>query len=465
MKKITSLLILNFLLAVAGINFSSAQTPVLFGTCSQGGPANGGTIFQADLDGSNLHAVHSFVMAEGLWPWGKIAQASNGKIYGVTFLGGCSDSCTLYEYDPLAGTCTDVYDFYCNAPIGEPSQGGLIRLPDGNLYGHQQNGIIYKFDPNTHAYTLLNQSSAYYYGGLMQALDGKLYGVSYSGGVNSQGFIFRYDLTTQVYSILYSFSSSHGANPYMENLIQATDGKLYGTTYTGGANNVGVIFSYDVSANVYTNLHDFNGAQGSTPYSGLIQASNGKLYGMANQGGTGPYGVIFSYDISASQYSVIYNFDGSNGSHPQRGLTQATNGKLFGTTNAGGANSLGVAFSYDIATNVYTKLIDFDATSGTGPQSDIQQADLSIAEGMTSASASPLAIYVDAASQHLIVQNPKFKEHAELIMYDAVGKNIFQSEIRNLKSEFNLSLYPAGIYLIQLKTDERVVAQKIVLSK
>ena len=93
MKKITSLL----LLAIAGINFSSAQTPVLFGTCSQGGTSNGGTIFQADLDGSNLHAVHSFVMAEGLWPWGKTVQAPNGKIYGVTFLGGCADSCTLFS--------------------------------------------------------------------------------------------------------------------------------------------------------------------------------------------------------------------------------------------------------------------------------------------------------------------------------------------------------------------------------
>src|SRR5436853_6382693 len=112
MKKITLLLCINFLLAVAAINFSYGQTQVLYGTCSQGGTGSWGTIFQANLDGSNLHSVYSFQNTEGAWPWGKIAQAPNGKIYGVTFLGGCADSCTLYEYEPIINTCTDVYDFY-----------------------------------------------------------------------------------------------------------------------------------------------------------------------------------------------------------------------------------------------------------------------------------------------------------------------------------------------------------------
>src|SRR5215510_9862090 len=127
MKKITSLFILVF----AGINLTTAQTPVLFGTCFTGGTYNRGTIFQSNLDGSNLHAVYSFLGSEGAAPWGKIAQTANGKLYGVTFLGGCSDSCTLFEYDPIANTCLDVYDFYCSPPYsGEPSQGGLIILPD-----------------------------------------------------------------------------------------------------------------------------------------------------------------------------------------------------------------------------------------------------------------------------------------------------------------------------------------------
>src|SRR6187401_14182 len=127
MKKITLPLLLSFILAAAAINFSAAQTPVLYGNCYSGGASSGGTIFRADLDGSNLQAVHSFVGPEGRMPWGKMVQAPNGKIYGTTFLGGCMDSCTIYEYDAIINSCTAVYEFFCSVgPIGEPSQGGLI---------------------------------------------------------------------------------------------------------------------------------------------------------------------------------------------------------------------------------------------------------------------------------------------------------------------------------------------------
>jgi len=463
MKKITSHLILNFLLAVVGINFSSAQTQVLFGTCYSGGNAGWGTIFQADLNGNNLSTVYSFLNPEGAMPWGKIAQASNGKVYGVTFLGGCADSCTLYEYDPIAHTCVDVYDFYCNTPIGEPSQGGVIILSDGNIYGLQQPGVIYKFNPNTHVYTMLQQTSGVYMGGLMQASDGKLYGVSYGGGMNGFGYIFGYDLVTQTYSILYSCETTRGTNPYFESLIQGTNGKLYGTTYNGGGNGKGVIFSYDLSSNTYTDLHDFDIPTGSKPYSGLMQASNGKLYGMTNMGGTSDYGVIFSYDISASQYTVLYNFDGTSGSNPMGGLTQASNGTLFGTAHGGGTYSGGVAFSYDIAASTYTVLANFSAATGQAPQCDIQEATIE-PTGITSAGSLSPSIYVDAASQHLIIQNLQLNSSAQLIVYDAVGKSIIQSDI-NQKSEFDLSAYPGGIYLVQLKTNGKIDTQKIILSK
>jgi uncharacterized repeat protein (TIGR03803 family) len=464
MKKITQILLLSFLLALAGINFSSAQTQVLFGTCYSGGNSGWGTIFQADLNGNNLSTVYSFLNPEGAMPWGKIAQASNGKVYGVTFLGGCADSCTLYEYDPIAHTCVDVYDFYCNTPIGEPSQGGVIILPDGNIYGLQQPGVIYKFNPNTHVYTMLQQTSgANYFGGLMQASDGKLYGASYGGGMNGLGYIFGYDLVTQTYSILYSFETTRGANPYFESLIQGTNGKLYGTTYNGGANNKGVIFSYDLSTNTYTDLHDFDVPAGSNPYSGLRQASNGKLYGVTYMGGTNDYGVIFSYDISASQYTVLYNFDGTNGSNPMGGLTQASNGKLFGTAHGGGTFNGGVAFTYDIAAGTYTVLANFSAATGQAPQCDIQEATIE-PTGIASANVSAPSIYVDAATQLLIIQNSKFNSGAKLIIYDAVGKNVFQTEIYN-QSQFDLSSYTRGIYFAQLKTGREMVTQKIVLSK
>jgi len=348
----------------------------------------------------------------------------------------------------------------------EPSQGGLIILSDGNIYGLEQNGIIYKFNPNTHVYTLLQQTAgAYYYGGLMQAADGALYGVSFSGGANSQGYIFRFDLITHTYSNMYSFDVPHGGHPYYENLIQAADGKFYGTTNSGGANNLGVIFSYDISSNIYADIYDFDIANGNIPRSGLIQATNGKLYGMTYQGGSANYGVIFSYDISASQYSVLYNFDNTNGANPYGALTQASNGKLFGTTYNGGLNFGGVAFSYDIATGTYTKLTDFNTATGSHPQCDIQEATLDLFTGIASSNSSPASIYVDLAAQQLIIQKTALKDRVEVVMYDAIGKNVFQSEIHNQKSAFDVSSYQRGIYFVQLRSSEQTVTRKIILSK
>lgn len=460
MKKITTLIVLAF----AGINFCTAQTHFLYGTCYSGGAANWGAIFQANLDGSNLHTAYSFQNPEGAMPWGKIAQASNGKIYGVTFLGGCADSCTLYEYDPIAGTCLDVYDFYCNTPVSEPSQNGLIILPDGKIYGLEQNGIIYKFDPDTHVYTLLNQTTGgSYVGGLMQASNGKLYGPSSNGGVNNLGSIFSYDLATQTYSVLYSFDGTHGSYPYYENLVQATDGKLYGTTYQGGANGFGVIFSYDISTNVYTDLYDFIDGLGKYPYAGLIQASNGKLYGTTYQGGANNQGVIFSYDIAAAQYSAVHSFDGINGANPQRGLTQASSGILFGTTYGGGVNNVGTAYSFDIASSTFTKIADFNSTTGSGPECDIQEMVVSIETGITSANILSRLIYIDAYNQ-LVIRNSELGK-GEVSVYDALGKNVFRATILNQKSEFDLSSFQRGIYFVQLKSNAGLITQKIILTK
>lgn len=464
MKKIKLLILLNFLLSFAAVNFSSAQNHILYGNCYSGGAASSGTIFKADLDGSNLQSVYSFVGPEGRMPWGKMVQAPNGKIYGTTFLGGCMDSCTIYEYDAITNACNAVYEFFCgNGPIGEPAQGGLTILPDGNIYGLQQNGAIYKFDPNTHVYTLLYQAPHSYNGRLMQASDGALYGLSQFGGTNNAGYIFRYDLSAQTFSLVYSFNVTQGGHPRLGSLIQATDGKLYGTTFDLGAHNKGVIFSYNISTGTYTDLYDFDGPTGANPYSGLIQAADGKLYGMTNAGGVSGNGAIFSYDIAASLYTVLYNFDFVNGANPTGALSQASNSILFGATPLGGATNQGTAFRYDIATGTYTKLIDFNYSTGSGPQCDIQEMTIENPTGISSASNASVSIYI--ASNQLVVRSPGFGDSVKIRMYDALGKNVLQSEIRNQQSEFDLSSYQRGVYFVQLKSNEKTVTQKIILSR
>jgi uncharacterized repeat protein (TIGR03803 family) len=92
--------------------------------------------------------------------------------------------------------------------------------------------------------------------------------------------------------------------------------RLYGMTEDGGSNNAGVIFSYDLSTSIYTKLKDFDHTNGAHPFGRLMQASDGKLYGMTWMGGNNNYGAIFSFDPSSSIYTKLKDFDKNNGAYP-----------------------------------------------------------------------------------------------------------------------------------------------------
>ena len=138
-------------------------------------------------------------------------------------------------------------------------------------------------------------------------------------------------------------------------------------TSLGGTDNDGVIFNYDPGSGSYTKVLDFNGSNGANPYGSLIQAKDGKLYGMTWGGGNSDAGVIFSFDPASSVYTRLYDFDFVNGSHPYGDLMQASDGKLYGMTNSGGSNDLGTIFSFDLVSSTFTKLQDYDGSNGANP--------------------------------------------------------------------------------------------------
>ena len=200
-------------------------------------------------------------------------------------------------------------------------------------------GVIFSFDPSSSTYTKLkdfdnNEMVANLSGSLMQASDGKLYGMTTQGGSNGYGVIFSFDPSSSTYTKLKDFDNTNGANPY-GSLMQASDGKLYGMTYQGGSSGDGVIFSFDPSSSTYTKLKDFDGTNGANPYGSLMQASDGKLYGMTTSGGSNGAGVIFSFDPSSSTYTKLKDFDDTNGANPYGSLMQASDGKLYGMTSVG----------------------------------------------------------------------------------------------------------------------------------
>ena len=124
-----------------------------------------------------------------------------------------------------------------------------------------------------------------------------LYGTTFNGGNDGGGTINKFIPATNNLIVPKSFES-FASNPDYTNFIQASNGKLYGMTAFGGSNGAGVIFSFDPSSSTYTKLKDFDNTNGAYPQGSLMQASDGKLYGMTFQGGSGNVGVIFSFDPS-----------------------------------------------------------------------------------------------------------------------------------------------------------------------
>ncbi len=165
------------------------------------------------------------------------------------------------------------------------------------------------------------------------------------------------------FSVLHNFNLTNGAGPWGSLTYAA--GLLYGTVFSGGANNVGCIFSIDTNGGGYRDLYDFSsGINGKLPNGPLLLAGN-KLIGTTSFGGTG-YGNIFSIDTNGSGYKDLFDFDGTTGSYPYGSLTLSGN-KLFGTTAYGGVSDSGCIFSIDTNGGRYEKLLDFNGINGKEP--------------------------------------------------------------------------------------------------
>ena len=113
---------------------------------------------------------------------------------------------------------------------------------------------------------------------------------------------------------------------------------------------------------------------GQYPWGSLVADPNGNLFGTAEQGGAG-YGTVFEIAKTSSGYATpitLVSFDNTNGAYPFAGLIMDANGNLFGTAQQGGASQCGTVFEIVKTSSGYastpTTLVDFDCTSGSGPE-------------------------------------------------------------------------------------------------
>jgi uncharacterized repeat protein (TIGR03803 family) len=224
----------------------------------------------------------------------------------------------------------------------------LVLGPDGAFYGPlflamagSENEIV-RVTP-TGEVTVLHQfhdnTSA---GPIDFTPAGKLIGVRIAGG-GSPGTIYQIDPATGAFNNIYTFKQGEGGDSINFPLVLATDGNFYGTTHGGGTDQQGSVFKV-TPAGEFTLLHSFtNGPEGIQPEAGLIQATDGKFYGTTTLGG-GPDsgGAIFSITPSGA-LTTLHQFPVPGG-HPDRALTQAKDGSFYGALFDAGVVENGTIF-------------------------------------------------------------------------------------------------------------------------
>lgn len=343
-----------------------------YGTTYAGGACNTGsggcgTVFKITPNGS-LTTLYNFCSrancVDGIYPEAGLVQGLDGNFYGTTYAGGLCDTfsggCgTIFRITP-SGTLTTIYSF-CSQPQcadGAFPAAGLTRGSDGNLYGTTAAGgsstacfegcgtafkitisgtlnTLYSFCTQTNCADGRSPRA-----GLVQGSDGSFYGTT-SAGVH--GTVFKMT-SSGTLTTLHSFNGSGDGSAPVATLVQATNGNLYGTTSTGGSGSAGTLFSITPSG-MLTTLHDFCSqsgcADGSTPLAGLMQATDGNLYGTTSAGGSNSGGAVFTLTLNGV-INTYYNFcshpNCTDGASPAATLLQATDGNFYGTTSAGGTN-------------------------------------------------------------------------------------------------------------------------------
>jgi uncharacterized repeat protein (TIGR03803 family) len=397
----------------------------LYGTTSSGGGGSCacGTVFELSPSTSGTWSetvIYRFQGGtDGSLPSSGLILDQAGNLYGTTSDGGPDDAGTVYELTPNGAggwTETILYSFQ-GAPDGAQPN-GVVFDQLGNLYGttaaggnalcdsdqNQDCGTIFELIPNgggswtekiLYEFPSLSADGYVPTGGLIFDQSGNLYGTTGLGGtgqcVGIGGCGTAFELSPAgggawTFTLLYSFQGGAAGNYPNGALVLDGSGNLYGTTQMGGSgqcssDGCGTVFklSPNGSASTETTLYSFRGGtDGNYPAAGLIFDSTGNLYGTTRNGGDATCnsgngcGTVFELSPSQSgawAEALLYNFKGGNdGQTPSSGLIFDQAGNLYGTTQFGGSTACHVSYGCGVAFEVAKMpLATFSPSSVTFP--------------------------------------------------------------------------------------------------
>jgi uncharacterized repeat protein (TIGR03803 family) len=303
-----------------------------------------------DTRGTRYRVIHHFAPGEGARPLGGIIIASDGHGYGTNTSQGRYGFGTLFRFDD-AHELEVLHDFAGPPDDGSGPIGALVEAGDGALYGvttfggsgvgGHADGIVYRVTLGgdltvLHSFPSAPGDGDFSEARLLLASDGLLYGTTYTGGRYGRGTVFRTDLAGNV-TILWSFDPKSRQKHPLAGLIEGPDGRLYGTSYGGGTQNPGGIYSLGKDGSDPRSLHVFDWAtEGAEPFTELTLGFDGSLYGGTRWGGATDSGTVFRLHPSG-RLTVLHNFDDTvDGWGVGSPLLEIRPGVFLGTTVNGG---------------------------------------------------------------------------------------------------------------------------------
>lgn len=287
-----------------------------------------------------------------------------------------------------AQTVEIVHDFGAAGDTADSPQAGLIQGSDGYLYGttysggQYGDGTVFKLLPDGAGFSVIHSfqsgiatNGANPSAGLIQGSDDYLYGTTSGGGENNYGTVFRIMRDGTGFQVIHSFQlgvANDGAAPHA-GLIQGGDGYLYGTTSRGGQYDNGTVFKLWLNGDYFRVIKSFQhgiAADGDSPSTGLIQGSDGYLYGTTSGGGANGQGTVFKLLPNGTNFSVIHSFQSgtaTDGAQPSAGVIRGIDGYLYGTTLDGGVNNDGTVFKIMPDGTGFQVVRSFHCPSAPGP--------------------------------------------------------------------------------------------------
>jgi uncharacterized repeat protein (TIGR03803 family) len=299
---------------------------VTTGSTGGGGSNQSGSIFSLSLSGK-FTTVYTFPYNETYGPEGPtstLTLGADGKLYSMSAAAGANNCGFIFSYEISTSTMTDLHDFVCDTEGGAPTGAPLLQGADGNFYGtnayggpnggsNGETGTFFQYVPGTGklnvlftGFNILGSDGDFPTGNLIQATNGLMYGVTSAGnGTLSYGTLYSMS-TKGNFDVVFPFSDTSGGQPY-QGVYQATDGNLYGTVATGGTGGetqaAGAIYQFTLAGkeDTFYSFPQDSTTGASLPKSNLIQGADGNLYGTASgPSGENPInsGVIFKLTFS-----------------------------------------------------------------------------------------------------------------------------------------------------------------------